>query len=158
MNTDDSPLLYFEFFTPGLVLESAPYTVSREEIIAFASEWDPQPFHLDDEAAANSVFGRISACSAHIFSLSNKLSIDLTPGDAQVLAGLGFDKMRMLLPLFAGDTIYLRDETIDVRVSRSRPERGVVTTRSQLINQHNEVIFSTETAFLMERDPANITA
>ena len=160
MDTNDTvtTALYFEFFTPGLVLESAPYTVSREEIIAFASEWDPQPFHLDDEAAANSVFGRISACSAHIFALSNKLADGLTPGEAQVLAGLGFDKMRMLLPLYAGDTIILRDETLAARVSRSNPERGIVTTRSQLHNQHDEVIFSTETSFLMVRDPANTGA
>ncbi len=154
MDDNTATLLYFEFFQPGLVLESATYTVSREEIIAFAREWDPQPFHLDDEAAANSVFGRISACSAHIFALSNKLADGLVPGDAQVLAGLGFDKMRMLLPLFADDTIYLRDETLETRVSRSNPERGIVTTRSELINQHGEKIFSTETSFLMQRAPA----
>ena len=157
MTDPASTPLYLEFFQPGLVLESDPYTVSREEIIAFASEWDPQPFHLDDEAAANSVFGRISACSAHIFALSNKLADGLVPGDAQVLAGLGFDKMRMLLPLYAGDTIFLRDETLEARVSRSNPDRGIVTTRSELINQHDEVIFSTQTAFLMIRDPGRDT-
>lgn len=146
--------MWFEDFRPGLNLLSLPYTVSREEVIAFATEWDPQPFHLDDEAAKQSVFGRLSACSAHIFSLVSKLAPQLTPNhDPQVVAGLGFDKLRTIKPLYAEDTVQFNDIIHSARRSKSRPEWGIITSHGKLINQHDEVIFEIQTSFMMQCDP-----
>ncbi len=149
--------MYFEDFYPGLILTSPKCRVSKKEIIDFAAEWDPQDFHLDEEAAKNSVFGDISACSAHIFAIMSKLGGFMTPGlEPQVIAGLGFDKLRMIKPLFAEDVVSFQDRIQIARRSKSKADRGIVTSHGQLINQHNEVVFEADTTFLIKVKPHSV--
>ena len=145
------PITYFEDFYVGLTMRTVSRLVPEQEIVEFAKVWDPQPFHIDPVAAANSVFGRISACSSHIFAIMNQLAPELAPmEDLKVIAGLGFNDIKLHLPLYAGDEVYLVDETIETRRSRSQPDRGIVSTHGRLFNQEDVCIAEIKSAFLME--------
>ena len=117
------------------------HTVDRGEIISYAREWDPQPFHLDDEAARQSVFGEITACTAHIFAILSKVSHQYE-ARADSMAALGFEEMRMQRPLRPGDIVHLENEVVAMRRSRSKPDRGIVSFLGRLINQEGEVVMS----------------
>ncbi|MBW2417878.1 MAG: MaoC family dehydratase [Deltaproteobacteria bacterium] len=134
-------MLLFEELEVGQRFAGGRHTVDREEIVSFAREWDPQPFHLDDEAARQSVFGEITASTAHIFAILCKLSHQYE-ARADSMAALGIDEMRMLRPLRPGDTLHLENEVIAMRLSRSKPDRGVVSFQAHLINQEDEVVMS----------------
>jgi len=134
-------LLLFEDLELGRRFSGGRHTVDREEIIAFAREWDPQPFHLDDGAARQSVFGEITACTAHIFSILCKVSHDYEER-ADSMAALGFDEMRMERPLRPGVTVHLENEVVAMRRSRSKPDRGIVSFLGRLVNQNGEVVMS----------------
>ncbi|MAT91815.1 MAG: dehydratase [Halioglobus sp.] len=145
---------WFEDYVPGEEHAAGSHTVEAAEIIAFARQWDPQPFHIDEEAARASVFGGLTACSAHIFSIFCSTSQRWQSGVVQqAVAGLGFDEMRMLGPVYAGDTLRCRSIIDSVRPSGSRPDCGVVVYHTELLNQRDEVVFSIRAASLMARDP-----
>ena len=136
-----------------------PYLVSKDadKIIEFAKKWDPQPWHIDESAARASHFGGLTACSAHIFSIFCITSQRWQSGVVQqAIAGLGFDEMRMHKPVYAGDTLRCVSIVDTARASRSKPDRGIVVYQTQLINQHNEVVFSIKASTLMARDPARL--
>ena len=144
--------VYFEDCTVGDQHRSITLSVDKAEIIEFASKWDPQPWHIDEELAKQSMFGGLTACSAHIFSLFCVVSQQWENGELQqVLASLGFDEMRMLKPLYAGDKVYCRNTIELARASRSKDDRGIVATRCELINQKDEVVFSILSTFLMAK-------
>ncbi len=146
---------WFEDYSVGDEHLAGTYEVSREEIVAFAEKWDPQPFHVDEEAARASVFGGLTACSAHIFSIYCITAQNWQSGVVQqAVAGLGFDEMRMLGPLFAGDTVQCITVVEEARPSSSRPDCGIVVYRGRLVKQDGEVVFSVRAATLMARDPA----
>ncbi len=145
---------FLEDFEVGHASRSPAYYVSRDEVIAFATAWDPQPFHIDDAAASASVFGVLTACSAHVFALFTKLANTL-PHKTAALAGLGFDELRLPRPVRAGDTIHLTTRVIAIRRSRSKPDRGVVQSHGTLVNQDGDVVFSANSTFLVRaRKPA----
>ena len=147
---DDKALLYFDFFHVGKKLHSAPYTVHKEEIIAFAKQWDPQPFHINETAAKKIGFKDVTACSAHVFSIFCIASQNVKEGyRAHAIAALGFDELRMLKPIFAGDTLTSIGVVEEARLSKSNPAQGVVSIRSELFNQHNEPVFSIRNGFLI---------
>ena len=147
-------LLFLEDFAVGRGFSSPPYHVSKEEVVSFARVWDPQPFHVDEGAAAASLYGGIIACSAHIFSIFTRLSSHAEPRSA-ALGALGFDEMRIPSPLRAGDTVRLTTECIEMRRSRSKPDRGIISSRVRLENQRGEVVFSAITTFMIRaRTPA----
>ena len=149
--------VYFEDCAVGDQHRSIAITVDKSEIIEFATKWDPQPWHIDEGLAKQSMFGGLTACSAHIFSLFCVVSQQWENGEQQqVLASLGFDEMRMLKPLYAGDKIYCRNTIELARASRSKDDRGIVATRCELINQKDEVVFSILSTFLMaKKSPAS---
>ena len=93
--------------------------VTKKEIIDFARRWDPQPFHVDEEAARSSIYGGITACTAHIFAIVCRLDAEMETKLAGI-AGLGFDEMRVHQPLRAGDTVHIMSECMDVRRSKSK--------------------------------------
>ena len=131
------------------------YEAGSKEIIEFASTWDPQPFHIDEEAAKASVFGGLTACSAHIFSIFCITSQRWQSGVVQqAVAGLGFDEMRMHKPVFAGDTLNCISRVDSLRASRSRPDCGIVSFLTRLENQQGEIVFSIKAASLQSRAPA----
>ncbi|MDZ7784840.1 MAG: MaoC family dehydratase N-terminal domain-containing protein [Halioglobus sp.] len=146
---------YFEDYVVGDEHAAGSHTVTRDEIVDFARQWDPQPWHVDEELARQSIFGGLTACSAHIFSIYCITSQRWQSGVIQqAVAGLGFDEMRMHRPVFAGDTLHCASTVESVRPSTSRPDCGIVVYRTRLTNRDGEVVFSCKAATLVARDPA----
>ncbi|MCR9103967.1 MAG: MaoC family dehydratase N-terminal domain-containing protein [Gammaproteobacteria bacterium] len=154
MDTTPGRAFYFEDYSAGEQQRAGSYEVTATEIIHFARQWDPQPFHIDEAAAKASVFGGLTACSAHIFSIFCITSQQWQSGVVQqAVAGLGFDEMRMLRPVYAGDTLQCVSTIESVRDSNSRPDCGIVVYATQLLNQRNETVFSIKAASLIARRP-----
>ncbi|WP_176591024.1 MaoC family dehydratase [Sphingobium sp. EM0848] len=137
-------IVYFEDVQLGDRSEFGPLNISREEVIAFASEFDPQPFHLSDEAAAQTHFGSLSASGWHTTALSMKMMVaawQKQPGvQAASLGAMGVDELRWLQPVRPGDTLRGTSEVIEKKASRSRPEMGIVRSRVTLFNQRDEPV------------------
>jgi len=129
------------------------YEVTREEIVEFAARWDPQPFHLDEEAASESIFGGLTACFVHVFSILSRLTT-LQERRLAILAGLGFEESRMLLPVRPGDRLHLEIEHLSKRESRSKPDRGIVESRFTVVNQRDETAMMTRGLAMVARRPA----
>ena len=133
---------YFEDFCLGQTFDTESFTLEKQAMIDFAQQWDPQPFHIDEQAARQSIFGQITACSAHIFSIYCAIAPKWKqPVQLQVLAGLGFDGLKMHLPVYAGDTLTCLIKVEQLRRSQSKPDRGIVTHFCQLMNQRQECVF-----------------
>lgn len=140
---------YFEDFRVGeKQTASRDYIVTEEEIIEISTRFDPQPFHMDPIAAKDSIFGSLVASSVHLFAISVSFSRYLGERTAAVSA-LGFDRLRMLSPARPGDRLSLRSETLSARRSKSRPNCGVIESRSELFNQYGETVMSYQGAFLV---------
>jgi len=149
--------LYFDDCVVGDEHPAGVHAVTAEAIIDFASTWDPQPWHVDEAAARASPFGGLTACSAHIFSIFCITSQRWQSGVVQqAIAGLGFDEMRMHRPVYAGDTLRCITRIASARVSRSKPDRGIVTYETRLLNQDEELVFSIVASTMMARDPARL--
>lgn len=143
---------YLEDIEVGVPRLVGAYTLTETEIIEFATRWDPQPFHIDHEAAASSVFGELVACAAHLFAIIAWLiSQDAQP--AALLAGLGGSGMGFPSPGRIGDRLQLRLTYTDVRPSRSRPDAGVVHQRLELLAEHDRLVMWEEGAILVARRP-----
>jgi acyl dehydratase len=129
---------------------SAAIEVTEEGIIAFAREYDPQDFHLDSKAAEQSIFKGLSASGWHTAAMSMKLFItgELKLGGGSI--GLGVDELRWPLPVRPGDVLRLETEILDVRASKSKPDRGIIRIRNVTTNQRGEVV-QTFMAFVMVR-------
>jgi acyl dehydratase len=143
---------YFEDFVPGESATSeGSYVVTEDEIREVGERWDPQPFHVDPLAAARSAFGGLVASSVHLFAIRVALGSGTTEEPTAAVSALGFDKLRLHAPARPGDELRVRGTTLDRRVSSSRPGLGIVRSRSELVNQRDEVVLSLEEAFLIER-------
>jgi acyl dehydratase len=143
---------YYEDFVPGETATSqGSYVVTEAEIREVGERWDPQPFHVDPLAAARSAFGGLVASSVHLFAIRVALGTGSTEEPTAAVSALGFDKLRLHAPVRPGDELRVRSTTIDRRVSSSRPGLGIVRSRSELVNQRDEVVWSDESAFLVER-------
>ncbi len=124
------------------------YSVTKEEIVEMASRWDPQPFHIDEEAANNSMFGGLVASSAHIFPIFVWLG-QQGGRDVAALSALGFDKMRLHAPLRPGDQISYQYHCVEKRLSKSKPHCGIVRSVSTMRNQRGEKVFTIEVVSLI---------
>jgi acyl dehydratase len=134
---------FFEDLLPGAVQEFGSITVSRDDIIAFARQFDPQPFHVDEAAARQSPFGGLIASGWHTTALCMRLVVDHFLGaDSGSLGSPGVDEIRWLKPVRPGDTLRLRAEILEATPSRSRPDRGAVRSRYQVLNQADEVVMT----------------
>lgn len=121
--------LYFEDIEPGATYEVGAYTVTDEEIITFAEQFDPQPFHVDPEAASESMFGELVASGLHTLCLSVRLFVtEFVQGGPELanMGGLGMDELRWHEPVRPGDTLTLTVEVVEARPSESRDDRGYV--------------------------------
>ncbi len=146
---------YFEDFSIGTVdHKGGAYLVTEAEIIEVAERWDPQPFHTDPVAAADSMFGGLVACSAHVFAISCSLHSKV-PATEKVAAvsALGFDKLRLRAPVRPGDELRARSTVVELRRSDSRPGVGIVSSSGELLNQRDEVVFSLESAAMVRCRP-----
>jgi len=142
---------YFDDFEVGERWPiDAAYEMTRDEIVSFASKWDPQPFHVDEAAAAESVYGTLTACGTHIQAVVLWLAARL-PHQTAVIGALGYDEVRFLKAARLGDTLRLTIECVETRPSGSKPDRGVVRNRHILTNQDGETVFTQLTTLLISR-------
>jgi acyl dehydratase len=147
-------MLYFEDFPPGDVRESPARTVTREEMLAFAREFDPQPFHTDEEAARKTIFSGLIASGWHTVAISMRLMWETYLVDTASLGSPGVDEVRWLKPVRPGDTLRARFTVVEAIPSRSKPDRGVVRSLSEVLNQHGEVVMTLRGLGLFARRPA----
>ncbi len=149
-------MLYYEDLEVGFERTFAEqYQVSEQEIVEFATRWDPQPFHIDRNAAETSIFGGLVASSAHVFCIYVKIGnteIDRDKVTASASA-LGFDKLQWHAPIRPGDTLRNGYRVVQMRESRSRAELGIVTVASRMFNQRDETVFTLECTFLVHKRP-----
>ena len=130
---------YFEDIEVGDSRKAGPYFVSKAEIIQFAKQYDPRPFHIDEEAAARSVFAGLSASAAHTFAIFISLTNKYQP-PFRALAGLGYDELRLPTAVRPGDDLYLEATTLEKRESKSKPDRGILRNQIHLRNQKGETV------------------
>lgn len=131
-------MLYYEDITIGTrIVGEDSYTVSAAEIKSFAGEWDPMPFHLDEELAKQSPLGRLFASSIHTVAIAVKLSHRLQRDELAVVAGLGWDDVRFPLPVCANDRLRVEAEVVSKRESRSKLDRGICVNQLSVFNQDN---------------------
>ena len=144
---------YFDDFQPGEVIELGSYQVPREEILAFARQFDPQPFHIDEEAARRSIFGGIIASGWHTASICHRLLVQGLLTHSASMGSPGLDELRWLLPVRPEDVISARTEVLSLTPSRSKADRGAIKFRMEVRNQKGEVVMTELATALFARRP-----
>lgn len=144
---------YLDELAVGQTERFGSYEVTREEVLRFASAYDPQPFHLDDEAAAaNPLFGRISASGWHTAAMAMRMLVDHNKATGGAWMGSpGVDELRWLRPVYPGDTLRAETEILEVRPSNSRADLGSVKVRLSVFNQHDDKVMSQIAINLVKR-------
>lgn len=147
--------LYFEELETGTRSAAGPYLVSKDEIIRFAKQYDPIPRHIDEQAAARSMFGGLTASGSHTFAIFILLTSQLQP-HFHVLVGLGWDELRLPNAVRPGDELALEMTVLERRESKSKSDRGIVRNRNLLRNQRRETVLEcTSNIFVARRPSAN---
>lgn len=149
--------LYFEDLVVGKVDRFGRYEVTREEVIEFASKYDPHAFHLDDDAAAVSIFGRLAASGWHTAAMAMRMIVEhwKETGMAETSrGGLGVDDLRWPHPAYPGDTLSVEIELLDKRESKSRPDVGIIRSRWSVFNQRDEAVMTVISNGLIARRPS----
>ena len=136
--------LYWEDFEVGTVREFGRYEVTREAVLEFAARYDPQPFHLDDAAAAKSLFGRLAASGWHTAAMAMRMMCEGYLLEAASLGAPGGEKLSWPAPVYPGDVLGMRNTVLESRPLASRPEVGLVKSRNEVLNQHGQVVLSME--------------
>ncbi len=136
------PELTFDDFEAGQVFELGSHEVTEEEILAFARQWDPQPFHVDPEAAEKSSFGGLIASGWHTGALWMRLYVDSLLGGAAGMGSPGIEELRWLAPVRPGDTLTGRLTVLETTPSQRRPDRGTVRIRGEMLNQDGVTVMS----------------
>ncbi|MDQ7982383.1 MaoC family dehydratase [Paraburkholderia sp. SARCC-3016] len=134
--------LSYEDFEVNRTYEIGEHTFTRDEIVAFAQQFDPQPFHVDEAAAAASPFGALIASGWHTCSVMMGLLVRHSTAGSTSMGSPGIDDIRWLKPVRVGDTIRMTSTVLDKRVSSSKPDRGIVTTQWEGVNQHGETVIT----------------
>ncbi len=132
--------LMFEDFTPGRRFDYTPHTVTADQIVAFAMEFDPQPMHIDEEAGRHSILGGLSASGWHTCSIAMRMMCDSFIGRSTSQGSPGVDSMQWRRPVLAGDTLSGHSEVLEARLLRSRPGIGIVKFRHTVLNQTGETV------------------
>ncbi|MEH3158065.1 MAG: MaoC family dehydratase [Sphingomonas taxi] len=134
---------YFEDIVVGSVARFGDYAVTRDEVVAFAAKYDPQPFHLSDEAAARTHFGRLSASGWHTCAMTMAMLVEhLKANDQAGLGSPGIDELRWLKPVYPGDRLRCESEVLEKRRSVSRPEMGIFKSRMAVFNQDDVMVMT----------------
>ncbi|MBY0407493.1 MAG: MaoC family dehydratase, partial [Rickettsiales bacterium] len=143
-------MLYFEDFSPGQQFENGGYAISLESAVAFAREYDPQYFHVDEEAARDSFFGRLVVSGWQTAAVSMRLKALSGLGQiAGGLIGLGLEKVKWPRPVYPGDTLRVVITVLSVRESASKPGKGLVGYRMDTFNQHDALVMTAETTVMV---------
>ncbi len=136
-------MIHYEDLQPGATDSFGSYAVTREEVIEFASKYDPQPFHLDDAAAEKTHFGRLSASGWHTCAMTMAMLVaNLTEHRQAGLGSPGMDELRWVKPVYPGDTLRVETRIIEKRRSRNRPDMGLFKSDLTVFNQHDEPVMT----------------
>ena len=148
-------MIFYEDLEIGLTRTFGGYEVTREEVVEFASQYDPQPFHLDDEFAAQTHFGRLSASGWHTCAMTMRMMVDnMMKEKSAGLGSPGVDQLRWKKPVYPGDTLRCETEILEKRRSASRPEMGIFKSRIRTFNQHDDMVLEMiSNALIRTRDP-----
>ena len=151
-------MIYFEDLEVGAETYFGSYEVTREEMLVFARKYDPQPFHLSDEAAAETHFGRLSASGWHTCAMTMAvIARHLASDEIAGLGSPGIDELRWKKPVFADDTLHVRGRIVEKTPSRSRPEMGSYRTETVVGNQDGEPVMTYTSIVLIRRRPTGTT-
>jgi acyl dehydratase len=143
---------YLEDFEVGQVHRFGRYEVTRDEVLEFARRWDPQPFHLSDEAAAKTHFGSLSASGWHTAAMTMAMTVSEWDGhEGGTLGAIGIDALRWLKPVKPGDVLRVESEVLEVRPSEKRPDMGSARHRNTVFNQNDEPVMRFEPIVLYRR-------
>jgi acyl dehydratase len=146
---------YFEDFAVGQIFKpSGCVRVEKDEIVAYAKKFDPQPFHLDEDAARKSIFGRLVASGWHTAALTMSLIAQSEHRAAGGTIGLGFESLRWPIPVLPGDELRIESEVLETRPSKSRPDRGLLKMRTRTFNQNGDVVQEVVANGMVPRRPA----
>lgn len=148
------PERYFDEFVIGDTFESAEFTLSEKESTAFAHLYDPQPFHLDADAAKSSPFGELVASGWHTAAITMRLVVESGLLRATGVIGTGIDDLRWLAPVFPGDTLRVRGEVIEKVPWPGKKERGTMRVRLHTVNQNGVVVMSQVANLMLRTRPA----
>jgi acyl dehydratase len=147
-------MIYFEDLELGAETYYGSYEVTREEVLEFAHKYDPQPFHISDEAAAKTHFGRIAASGWHTAAMTMAVIARYVVGHEQAgLGSPGIDDLRWRKPVYPGDTLHVRGTIVEKTPSRSRPEMGSFRTDTVVSNQDDQPVMSFTSIVLIRRRP-----
>ncbi|MCU0494712.1 MAG: MaoC family dehydratase [Chloroflexaceae bacterium] len=144
---------YLEDLHVGDGFTSDSYTVTEQEIVAFASQYDPQPFHLDQAQAEASIFRGLAASGWHTAGITMRLLVQSELRPAGGVVGMGLDEMRWPRPVRPGDTLHVVSDVLEIRPSESRPDSGVVKVRSTTLNQRGQTVQVMVSNLLVPRRP-----
>jgi acyl dehydratase len=144
---------YLEDFAVGQTFGSGLLRVDEARIKTFAAEFDPQPFHLDEEAAHDSIFQGLAASGWHTAALTMRLLVEGELKPAGGVIGTGFDEFRWPRPVRPGDELRVESEVLEVRPSKSRPDQGLIKVRTTTLNQHGEAVQIMVGNLMMRRRP-----
>ena len=149
-------MIWYEDMVVGRIDRYGSKRVEREEVLDFARKYDPQPFHLDDAAAAaNPLFRRLPASGWHTAAMGMRMTVDHweSLGGRSILGGAGIDELRWLAPVFPGDVLRCEGQVLEARISRSKPDIGIVRTKLTIFNQDDAAVMSQVSNIIVQRRP-----
>ena len=149
---------WFEDYIPGTIYEFDGFEVEQEAVVRFAREFDPQPFHIDEQAATESVFGGLIASGWHTASLMMRVLVDEYISSVASLSSPGIDELRWLAPVRPGDTLRVRATVLEARRSRSKPDRGIVRSRFEALPPASQPVMSMQAINLFACKPSKDSA
>ena len=144
---------WFDDLKVGMRFSSETTTVSKDDILRFAAEFDPQPFHLDEAAAENTILGGLAASGWHTAAIAMRLAITARPFGPHPLFGAGVDELRWMKPVRPGDTLQLQGEVVELVPSRTKPQ-GIVRIRWTAYNQKGEAVYTFNPIAIVPTRPA----
>ena len=131
---------FLEDYAVGQTYETGRLRVDEQRIKSFATEFDPQPFHLDGDAARSTIFGGLAASGWHTAAMTMRLLVDGDLKPAGGIIGMGFEDFRWPKPVYPGDELHVQSEILEVRPSKSRPNQGLIKVRNTTLNQNGEAV------------------
>lgn len=143
--------MYFDDFPVGYTYETGSRTLPRDEVVGFAEEWDPQDFHLDDEAGRASPYGGLIASGFHTLVTAYRLTLETGVWTEASMGSPGMEHVRWLLPVWPGDTLRVKATVTASRPSASRPDRGRTTILYEVFNQKDEIVMSYSAIHILRR-------
>ena len=147
------PEIYLDDLRPGQTFALGRRSIPRDEIVEFARAWDPQPFHLDEATAQASIYGQLIASGWHTACVFMRLFADGLLNRTAAIGSPGLDELRWLKPVYAGDSLDARVEILEVRPSRSRPDRGAARIRCVVSNQRGDEVLTMIATVMFLRRP-----